>query len=95
MQVPLSDGGYILFPVAPPPDIPDVTIYPVHFAALPDGPGEPDSGDYVDGSWVDGEAGIKLADLSITTAGRYKLWVKIVTSQETKVIPGQVIGVGY
>lgn len=95
MQVPLSDGGFILAPVTPPPDVPDVTVYPVRIAMIPDGPGEPSSGQYVLGTWVDGEAATKLADQGITTAGRYKLWVKIVTSQETKVIPGPVIGVGY
>lgn len=95
MQVPLSDGGYILAPVEAPPTIPDVTVYPVQIAMLADGSGEPGPDDYVDASWVDGEAATKLADQGITTAGRYKLWAKITTSQETKVIPGPVVGVGY
>lgn len=95
MQVPLSDGGYILLPVNAPTDIPDVTVYPGHVAYLPDGPGEPATGDYVDGTWIDGELGIKLADLGIVAAGTYKLWVRIVTNQEDKRIPGPRIGVGY
>lgn len=95
MQVPLSDGGYLLIPVTPPADVDDVTLFPVTFAYLPDGPGEPDVGSYVAGSWVDGQAAIKLADLGIVTAGIYKLWVTITTPQETKRIPGPRITVGY
>lgn len=96
MQIPLSDGGLILVPLTYPTDIPDITVYPVRVAMLPDGPGEPTTDDYVLASWVDGQVATSLADQGIVTGGKYKLWTKISTDQEpNKVIPGPVIGVGY
>ena len=84
-----------MVPVTPPPTLLDVTLFPVQIVMRPDGPGEPESGDYVDASWVDGQAATTLAAQGIVAGGRYKLWVKVTTSQEVRVMAGPVVGVGY
>lgn len=60
---------------------PDLTIYPVYVAIVPEESGEPATGDYLPGVWIDGEASY-TPTAGQFPAGFYMVYARVVAPPE-------------
>ena len=96
MQIAASSKPLMLIPVTGPAGV-DPTQFPAQVAVMPDGGGEPGSGDWHTGVWVGGEMAITIGAAGATiplAQGFWFAWVKVDTGSEVLVLPSGRIRVG-
>jgi len=92
LQIAVTSSAYILIPVEGPEGI-DLTDFPVKVAVIADDGTEPAGADWIDGDWIEGEAGW-LKPKSGLPAGSYMAWVMVDAGDEQPVVQSGRIRVG-